>query len=244
MKKKIKLAILLMATALIGVSQDQGLLTTSVENNHVVLADTKSKSKTTKKEDKTTKAAKKAVKQLEKDQTQENLDLATKKVKAVKNKKVKNQLKKRIATVKTAIETQKQEETAQAAAETAVANLEANQTRENVDDAKNKVDAVTDTAKKGDFNNRINAVVSAIETKEAEGAAQAEEARKAEEARQAQEQAAAPAQQGDSTTVYITNTGRRYHLSPYCRGLDRSNSTTPTTLSNAIAAGYTRCKFE
>ena len=244
MKKKIKLAILLMATALIGVSQDQGLLTTSVENNHVVLADTKSKSKTTKKEDKTTKAAKKAVKQLEKDQTQENLDLATKKVKAVKNKKVKNQLKKRIATVKTAIETQKQEETAQAAAETAVANLEANQPRENVDDAKNKGDAVTDTAKKGDFNNRINAVVSAIETKEAEEAAQAEEARKAEEARQAQEQAAAPAQQGDSTTVYITNTGRRYHLSPYCRGLDRSNSTTPTTLSNAIAAGYTRCKFE
>lgn len=244
MKKKIKLAILLMATALIGVSQDQGLLTTSVENNHVVLADTKSKSKTTKKEDKATKAAKKAVKQLEKDQTQENLDLATKKVKAVKNKKVKNQLKKRIATVKTAIETQKQEETAQAAAETAVANLEANQTRENVDDAKNKVDAVTDTAKKGDFNNRINAVVSAIETKEAEEAAQTEEARKAEEARQAQEQAATPAQQGDSTTVYITNTGRRYHLSPYCRGLDRSNSTTPTTLSNAIAAGYTRCKFE
>lgn len=191
MKKKMKLAILLMATALIGVSQDQGFLTTPVENNHVVLADTKSKSKTTKKDDKATKAAKKAVKQLEKDQTQENLDLASKKVKAVKNIKVKKQLKKRIATVKTVIETQKQEETAQAAAETAVVNLEANQTRENVDDAKNKVDAVTDTAKKGDFNNRINAVVSAIETKEAEEAAQAEEARKAEEARQAQEQAAA-----------------------------------------------------
>ena len=67
MKKKMKLAILLMATALIGVSQDQGLLTTPVENNHVVLADTKSKSKTTKKDDKATKAAKKAVKQLEKD---------------------------------------------------------------------------------------------------------------------------------------------------------------------------------
>ena len=108
------------------------------------------------------------------------------------NKKVKKQLKKRIATVETAIETQKQEETAQAAAETAVANLEANQTRENVDDAKNKVDEVTDTAKKGDFNNRINTVVSAIETKEAEEARKAEEARQAEEtARQAQEQAAA-----------------------------------------------------
>lgn len=64
MKKKIKLAILLMATALIGVSQDQGLLTTSVENNHVVLADTKSKSKTTKKEDKATKAAKKLLNNL------------------------------------------------------------------------------------------------------------------------------------------------------------------------------------
>ncbi|SFC18124.1 hypothetical protein SAMN05216408_1231 [Streptococcus equinus] len=78
-------------------------------------------------------------------------------------------------------------------------------------------------------------------------AKQAEEAKRAQEAeaaRQAQEQAAAAAQQGDTTTVYITNTGRRYHLSPYCRGLNRSNSTTPTTLSNAIAAGYTRCKFE
>ena len=88
MKKKMKL-ILLMATALIGVSQDQGLLTTPVENNHVVLADTKSKSKTTKKDDKATKAAKKAVKQLEKDQTQENLDLATTRVKAVKIRKSK-----------------------------------------------------------------------------------------------------------------------------------------------------------
>lgn len=64
MKKKMKLAILLMATALIGVSQDQGLLTTPVENNHVVLADTKSKSKTTKKDDKATKAAKKLLNNL------------------------------------------------------------------------------------------------------------------------------------------------------------------------------------
>ena len=242
MKKKMKLAILLMATALIGVSQDQGLLTTPVENNHVVLADTKSKSKTTKKDDKATKAAKKAVKQLEKDQTQENLDLATKKVKAVKNKKVKKQLKKRIATVKTAIETQKQEETAQAAAETAVANLEANQTRENVDDAKNMVNAVADSAKKEAFNNRINAVVSAIDAKEAEAARQAEEARKAEEARQAQEQAAA--QPGDTTTVYITRTGSHYHLNPNCRGLNRSKSTTPVSLSEAQDLSLTLCGFE
>ncbi|SFR66969.1 hypothetical protein SAMN05216416_0746 [Streptococcus equinus] len=258
MKKKLRLALLLMTALVLGTSQDLGLLTpASFGNNHVVLADTKTKSKATKKEDKASKIAKKAVKKLEKEQTQENLDLATKKVKSVKDKKVKKQLKKRIATVKAAIEAKKQEQAAQTTAEAAVANLEANQTRENVDDAKNKVNAVSDSAKKEAFNNRINAVVSAIDAKEAEAARQAEEARKAEEARQAQEQAAAEAarqaqeqaaaaaqQQGDATTVYITNTGRRYHLSPYCRGLNRSNSTTPTTLSNAIAAGYTRCKFE
>lgn len=57
------------------------------------------------------------------------------------------------------------------------------------------VNAVANSAKKEAFNNRINAVVSAIDAKEAEAARQAEEARKAEEARQAQEQAAAAAQQ-------------------------------------------------
>ena len=55
------------------------------------------------------------------------------------------------------------------------------------------VNAVADSAKKEAFNNRINAVVSAIDAREAEAARQAEEARKAEEARQAQEQAAAEA---------------------------------------------------
>ena len=53
------------------------------------------------------------------------------------------------------------------------------------------VNAVADSTKKEAFNNRINAVVSAIDAKEAEAVRQAEEARKAEEARQAQEQAAA-----------------------------------------------------
>ena len=85
------------------------------------------------------------------------------------------------------------DEPTEAAAEEAVTNLEANQTRENVDDAKNMVNAVADSAKKEAFNNRINAVASAIDAKEAEAARQAEEARKAEEARQAQEQAAAEA---------------------------------------------------
>ncbi|MCO4652517.1 hypothetical protein Si036_01914 [Streptococcus infantarius subsp. infantarius] len=51
------------------------------------------------------------------------------------------------------------------------------------------VNAVADSTKKEAFNNRINAVVSAIDAKEAEAARQAEEARKAEEARQAEEAA-------------------------------------------------------
>ncbi|MFP3767111.1 hypothetical protein U5M32_03330 [Streptococcus sp. TATVAM-FAB35] len=194
MKKKLRLALLLMTALVLGTSQDLGVLTpASFGNNHVVLADTKTKSKSVKKDDKAIKSAKKAVKKLEKTPTQENLDLANKKVKAVKNKKTKKQLKKRIASVKVAIEAQKQEQAAEAAAEEAITNLEANQTRENVDDAKNMVNAVADSAKKEAFNNRINAVVSAIDAKEAEAARQAEEARKAEEARQAQEQAAAEA---------------------------------------------------
>ncbi len=135
-------------------------------------------------------SAETAVKNLEKDQTQANLDLATSKVDAVTDADKKEKFQKRIATVKTAIEAKKEKEL-EDKAETAVKNLENNQSRDNIDDAKNKVNAVNNSTKKEAFNNRIKAVVSAIETKEAEEAAQAEEARKAEEARQAQEQAAA-----------------------------------------------------
>ena len=178
-------------------------------------------------------SAETAVKNLEKDQTQANLDLA------------KEKFQKRIATVKTAIEAKKEKEL-EDKAETAVKNLENNQSRDNIDDAKNKVNAVNNSTKKEAFNNRINAVVSAIEAKEAEASKQAQEQAAAEAAAQQaqQQQNQAAAQPVDTTTVYITRTGSHYHLSPYCRGLDRSNSTTLTTLSNAIAAGYTRCKFE
>ncbi|MCO4614986.1 hypothetical protein Si065_01754 [Streptococcus infantarius subsp. infantarius] len=160
---------------------------------------------------------------------------------AVTDSKLKEKLQKRITTVKTAIEAKKQQEAINAA-ETAVKKHESDQKRENVDDAKNMVNAVADSAKKEAFNNRINAVVSAIDAKEAEAARQAEEARKAEEARQAQEQAAA--QPGDTTTVYITRTGSHYHLNPNCRGLNRSKSTTPVSLSEAQALGLTLCGFE
>ena len=94
---------------------------------------------------------------------------------AVTDSKLKEKLQKRITTVKTAIEAKKQQEAINAA-ETAVKKLESDQKCENVDDAKNMVNAVADSAKKEAFNNRINAVVSAIDAKEAEEARQAEEA--------------------------------------------------------------------
>ena len=98
---------------------------------------------------------------------------------------------------------------------------------------KNKVNAVNNSTKKEAFNNRINAVVSAIEAKEAEAAKQAQ-----------QQQNQAAAQPGDTTTVYITRTGSHYHLNPNCRGLNRSKSTTPVSLSEAQDLGLTLCGFE
>lgn len=131
-------------------------------------------------------------------------------------------------------------------AETAVKNLENNQSRDNIDDAKNKVNAVNNSTKKEAFNNRINAVVSAIEAKEAEASKQAQEQAAAEAAAQQaqQQQNQAAAQPVDTTTVYITRTGSHYHLNPNCRGLNRSKSTTPVSLSEAQALGLTLCGFE
>ena len=143
-------------------------------------------------------------------------------------------------------------------AETAVKNLEKDQTQANLDLATSKVDAVTDadkkekfqkriaTVKKEAFNNRINAVVSAIEAKEAEASKQAQEQAAAEAAAQQaqQQQNQAAAQPVDTTTVYITRTGSHYHLNPNCRGLNRSKSTTPVSLSEAQALGLTLCGFE
>ena len=186
-------------------------------------------------------SAETAVKNLEKDQTQANLDLATSKVDAVTDADKKEKFQKRIATVKTAIETKKEKEV-EDNAETAVKNLENNQSRDNIDDAKNKVNAVNNSTKKEAFNNRINAVASAIEAKEAESAKQAQEQAAAQQAQQQQNQVAV--QTGDTTTVYITRTGSHYHLNPNCRGLNRSKSTTPVSLSKAQALGLTLCGFE
>lgn len=88
-----------------------------------------------------------AVKSLEKDQTQANLDLATSKVDAITDADKKEKFQKHIATVKTAIEAKKEKEL-EDKAETAVKNLENNQSRDNIDDAKNKVNAVNNQLKR------------------------------------------------------------------------------------------------
>ncbi|MGT2960403.1 hypothetical protein [Streptococcus caballi] len=170
-----------------------------------------------------------AVKALEADHSSAKLDDANKKVSAITDTSKKAELQKRVDAVKADVEKKKTEE-----ATAAVANLEANQSRDNISDAQNKVNALTDESQKAALSTRITAVSNAISAHEAQEAAA-----------QAAAQAAATAQQDqDTTTVYITATGSRYHFDPHCRGLNRSNSTTPTTLSDAIAKGFTRCKFE
>lgn len=143
-------------------------------------------------------SAETAVKNFEKDQTQADLVLATSKVDAVTDADKKEKFQKRIATVKTAIEAKKEKEL-EDKAETAVKNLENNQSRDNIDDAKNKVNAVNNSTKKEAFNNHINAVVSAIEAKEAEAA------------KQAQEQAAAKQAQQQTASGYSRDARGRWH---------------------------------
>ena len=79
---------------------------------------------------------------------------------------------------------------------------------------------------------RAEAEQRAREEEEARAAAQAE----AEEAARAQAEAEA---QKNEQTVYITNTGEKYHNAG-CRYL--KNSSIPISLSQAQAQGYTPCK--
>lgn len=124
-------------------------------------------------------AAETAIKNLENSQIRDNISDAQIKTDAVTSTTVKDGFTKRINAVVQAIETRETEN----AAEAAVKNLENNQVRENIADAQNKVNAVTDTTKKDAFNTRITAVTNAIDTREAQAAAAAQQA-----ATQAQQQ--------------------------------------------------------
>lgn len=91
---------------------------------------------------------------------------------------------------------------------------------------------VNDKGTKASLQNRITLVENAISTKELIE-------------QQAQAQAQAPAaQQDDTTQVYITRTGKRYHFSPGCPGLNNAKSSTQVTLSDAEARGLTKCQRE
>ncbi|MDD6666898.1 MAG: DNA/RNA non-specific endonuclease [Lachnospiraceae bacterium] len=54
----------------------------------------------------------------------------------------------------------------------------------------------------------------------------------------------ASANSGSERTVYITGSGKHYHLTTSCRGLRQAKSITPISESDAIARGYTLCGFE
>ena len=121
-------------------------------------------------------------------------------------------------------------------ADDAVKYLEDNQSRDNIANATDKTNLVNDKGTKASLQNRITLVENAISTKELiEQQAQS----------QSPAQAQAPAaQQDDTTQVYITQTGKRYHFSPGCPGLNNAKSSTQVTLSDAEARGLTKCQRE
>ena len=47
----------------------------------------------------------------------------------------------------------------------------------------------------------------------------------------------------NSRTVYVTQTGKRYHFDEHCRGLGRAKSITETTLGEAQSSGLTPCQI-
>lgn len=59
-----------------------------------------------------------------------------------------------------------------------------------------------------------------------------------------QAQQAASAQQVEQMVTIASNSGKKYHLDPNCRGLSRANSTITMPLSQAQAEGYTLCGWE
>gem|GEM_PF-1549861 len=47
----------------------------------------------------------------------------------------------------------------------------------------------------------------------------------------------------NSRTVYVTQTGKRYHFDEHCRGLGRAKSIMETTLAEAQSSGLTPCQI-
>ena len=104
--------------------------------------------------------AEKAVKYLEDHQTRKNLTKAQQKVNTLSDVNKKEELQHRINLVENAIIIKE--------AQAAVKYLEDHQSRDNIANAKNKTDLVTDEGTKANLINRINLVENAITVKEAQ----------------------------------------------------------------------------
>ncbi|MCB2832620.1 excalibur calcium-binding domain-containing protein [Streptococcus dysgalactiae] len=108
------------------------------------------------------------IKELEIKKTKHLIESAKQKVNLVSNTNKRNALRNRIDSVTKAIEDQEVQQAAANNAEIAIQQLENNQIRDNIGSAQAKVNLLSDVDKKTAFTNRINAVVSAIETREAQ----------------------------------------------------------------------------
>ncbi|WP_394404606.1 hypothetical protein [Streptococcus sp. 20-1249] len=139
-----------------------------------------------------------AVASLEQAPNEEQYSIATAAVEKVTDPQKKAELENRLALVQQNLATQE--------AETSVKYLEDHQERGNIEPAKQKISAVIDEAQRNGFENRISAVVTAIETREAQAAQQ-----EAEEAAAAQEERIVYITGGGKSAVYWYSTTNMPH---------------------------------
>lgn len=109
-----------------------------------------------------------AIKNLEETPTKNLVGIARQKASLVLNASKKEELSKRIETINQSLDEKASQELALSNAESAVKKLEEQQIRENILNAQNSVTALSDEQQKEAYNTRINAVIAAIETKEAQ----------------------------------------------------------------------------
>ncbi|WMB28710.1 excalibur calcium-binding domain-containing protein [Streptococcus didelphis] len=113
-----------------------------------------------------------ATKLLESNQTKENLDMAKQKIDRITDSNKKEPYLLRLNRVSEAIKVKEEQEAILANPENVLKKLENNQTRENGLEAQNVINTITDTSQRSSYQKRIDSVISAIESREAQIAAQ------------------------------------------------------------------------
>ncbi|MGT2808501.1 calcium-binding protein [Streptococcus iniae] len=112
------------------------------------------------------KEAENLIKQLETSHDKALIENATQKISFISDNITKESFEKRVSKVNNIIQDYESQLLAKNNAEEAVKNLENYQLRENISDAQNKVNNITDRETKEKYKTRIHAVVSAIDTRE------------------------------------------------------------------------------